>query len=164
MSNHPTAAPQPFSGPDRVPSSLARWVEGRFAESLGFCDGLARMYGVTIVDPSLLDDPCAPAVRLSYLGNEESWDVARLAVELQAFDAVALCSSRWVGVPCAPLRPGGFAVRRRARLVVVAGDVGCATALRLECQPGHVLSVPTGDLEVLAVAALWQHVRTWRRP
>jgi hypothetical protein len=106
-------------------SDLARWVEARLDMTMGFVVPEPVGFGVTIVDPSLVHDPEAPAARLCALRGKGDG----------AFDALAMVINRWVSVVDTHRGPGEFGQRRRARVVIVSCEGGRASVLRWEHDP-----------------------------
>jgi len=146
---------------DPEPECLAAWVEHRLHES-AVTGGPPRLYGLEFVDPGGFVDPDRPAGRLTFVvdgGDASALVLGRACAEaVGRFDAVALATTRWepAGVPLP--RPGGHPVRRRARVVTVVSDLGAATAVRFDHDPGHVVvsrGLPAGGIAGVQLAAVW---------
>jgi len=124
---------------------LARWLEARLHESIGFCLTGSRLYGLEVIDPDGLDTGEPTAARVSFLA--EAADRASTvshpdARSAGAFDAAALVTVEWRPVGGGSLRPGEFAPRRRARVVELwCGHVG-ATVIRFENDPEYIVLAP----------------------
>ena len=135
---------------------LAGWFDARLADCAQPRPLRSQLYGLEIVDPEGFDDSGGAGARVSFLCDD-------LDDDARDFDALVIVGSRWWSATPRVLRPGEFAVRRRAGVVTVVSDLGTATALRVERDPSHVVfatgiaaSCPLGA----AVAWWWANART----
>ena len=140
--------------------AMAGWAEHRLHECVR--SAAARLYGMEVLDPGRFDEPDDPAARLGFVaeGTDASDLVlgAPCAAAIGCFDAVVLAATRWepAGVPLR--RPGGHPVRRRARVVTLVGDAGCASALRFDHEPERVVVVrglAAAGAAGVRLAAMW---------
>lgn len=131
-----------------LPLLLARWLDERLHDSVGFCLTGCRLYGLELIDDVALRHGAPTAVRAAFLVEGADRDeVVRhpSAVEALQFDALAMVSLEWRPTPQPlPCRPGEFVGRRRARVVDVVVGPRSATVLRFEVDPGFVVLAPTG--------------------
>ncbi|MCU1501757.1 MAG: hypothetical protein JWM12_1111 [Ilumatobacteraceae bacterium] len=168
-----SAPPPDRSEPTWSPGALdvTRWVEHRLHESAGWCSNVARLYGLEVIDPRGLVDAsrhghpsvvaAGPVARMTFLA--ESPDPRELVLGPDGaaaceFDAVVLAATRWEPPPPPLSRPGEHAVRRRARVVVVVGELGTASATRFEHDPGHVVlarGLACGGVAGVQLMAVW---------
>jgi hypothetical protein len=123
------------------------WVEGRIHAASSWPTPVhGDRYGLLMIDPGALDDPEAPAARLSYLGSVEpvadSVDAVQRPAD-HAFDAIVDVETVWL--PKAELlleRPGTVVHRRRARVVTVTISGRAMSAARFEHDPSSVVLLP----------------------
>ena len=138
--------------------AMAGWAEHRLHECVR--SAAARLYGMEVLDPGRFDEPDDPAARLGFVseGTDASALVlgAPCAAAIGSFDAIVLAATRWEPVDV-PL-PGGHPVRRRARVVTLVGDAGCASALRFDHEPQCVVVVrglAAAGAAGVRLAAMW---------
>ena len=129
------------------PIVLAACVEDSLHGSLdGFELRRARLYGITVVDPTAVREHADGALRITFLA--EHADVYELldspaGAAVRAFDAAVVLTSGWAapvdeGAPETP--PSRHPGRRRVRLVVVVCDGGVGSVLRFADAPDDVVA------------------------
>lgn len=125
------------------PIVLAACVEDSLHGSLdGFELRRARLYGITVVDPTAVREHADGALRITFLAEHP--DVYQLlespgSATVRSFDAAVVLTTGWA----APLgdddepevAPSRHPERRRVRLVIVVGDGGVASVLRFADAP-----------------------------
>jgi hypothetical protein len=134
--------------PLHLPLLLARWLDERLHETVGFRIHGCRLYGLELIDAAGLEHGEPLAARATFLAEADDREgvlalpAARGAL---AFDAVALAVVEWrASAGAAAARPGGFAPRCRVRsveLILIPGGDG-ANALRFEREPDVVVLAP----------------------
>ncbi len=127
-----------------LPLLIAAWFDARIAEGFLPHSALRRLYTVDVLDPVALDRGDAGAARMRYIGEAidgEALEEMAAQVDLADVDGAVVVSTRWVPCPEGLLRPGGFAPRRRARMVQVATQHGASTVVRFDDDP-HLLVMP----------------------
>ena len=133
------------SAPEHLPVLLARWLEARLHESMGFRLAGSRLYGLELIDPDGLDTDEPAAARVSFLVEAADRELAVAhpdARSAAAFDAAALVTVEWRPSGGGSVRPGEFVPRRRARVVELwCGHAG-ATVIRFENDPEFIVLAP----------------------
>lgn len=127
-----------------LPLLIATWFEARLHEAYVPHTALTRLYAVEVLDPEGLDRLEPTAARSRYVGEAPSATELLSIQDLAALDddAAVLVTTRWVAVPGeAPVRPGQFMARRRARVVHVVTDRGGAAVARFDDDP-HLVVLP----------------------
>jgi len=125
-----------------LPFLLARWLDGRLHDSIGFALTGHRLYGLEVIDPSSLADGEPLAARMSFIAqaaDEQSLLADPGSPSVVGFDAAAFAWMEWRTVADGPLRPGQYPVRRRARIVHVLAREGEAIVTRFEHHPDVVV-------------------------
>ncbi|MCE2709270.1 MAG: hypothetical protein RLZZ538_1200 [Actinomycetota bacterium] len=153
-----------------TPVALATCVEHSLNLSLsGFDLKRARLYGISVVDPSGVDSNADGALRLSFLA--EHGDVYELLESrgssiARMFDAAAVLTCGWAAPVDddeeSDVPPSVHPRRRRVRLVVVVGDAGVGSVLRFADTPEEIVTDPGNAKGSLAdaVERLWRDAIT----
>ena len=143
--------------------AMAGWAEHRLHECVR--SSVTRVYGMEVLDGARFGDLDAPAARLGFVAEGDDAGAlvsgAPCSAAIDRFDAVVLAATRWEPVAVQLLRPGGHALRRRARVVTVVGDAGTASAVRFDHEPGRVVVVRGlgGGTAGERLAAMWSRSR-----
>ena len=131
-----------------LPLLLARWLDERLHESVGFRIRGCRLYGLELIDAAGLEHGEPLAARATFLAEADDRDAVLALPEARravVFDAVALAVVEWrAAAGVATARPGEFAARRKVRaveLILIPGGDG-AHALRFELEPDVVVLAP----------------------
>ncbi len=152
------------------PVALATCVEHSLNLSLsGFDLKRARLYGISVVDPSGIDTNTDGALRISFLA--EHGDVYELLESrgssiARMFDAAAVLTCGWAAPVDdeneSDVPPSVHPRRRRVRLVVVVGDDGVGSVLRFADTPDEIVTDPGNAKGSLAdaVERLWRDAIT----
>lgn len=125
-----------------LPLLLARWVDARLHDSIGFALTDHRLYGLEVIDAAALEDAEPLAARMSFIAqgvDEQALLADPESPRVVGFDGAAFAWTEWRTVADGPLRPGQFPVRRRARVVQVLCCEGGATVTRFEHHPDVVV-------------------------
>ena len=125
-----------------LPFLLARWIDSRLHDSVGFALTDHRLYGLEVIDGSSLADGDPLAARMSFIAAAEDQQHLLAHPEAQrvaGFDGAAFVWTEWRTVADGPLRPGRYPVRRRARMVHLLSREGEALLTRFEHHPDVVV-------------------------